>query len=220
MKTLKNIDDWEISTPSGWSEFVGIQKIKKESCIKITFEDGTVLTSSEHHKFKNASGEWIIAKQLKRGMILQGVGEHTKKVKSKRKINKKTDLFDIIGVKENQEFYSNEIVSHNCAFIPAIEDLWTSAQQTIGTGGRAILLSTPNGTGNFFHKMWVDSEAKKNTFNTIQIKWDRHPERDQAWRDRQTMDLGPRKAAQECDTDFITSGNTVVDIKIIEDKAR
>ena len=37
-----------------------------------------------------------------------------------------------------------------------------------------------------------------------------HPERDQAWRDRQDELLGdPRMAAQECDCDFSTSGDVV-----------
>jgi len=51
------------------------------------------------------------------------------------------------------------LVMDECAFIDNAEEVWTSAQQTMATGGRAILLSTPNGVGNFFHQMWVDAEA-------------------------------------------------------------
>ena len=108
------------------------------------------------------------------------------------------------------------LVMDECAFVENAEEVWTSAQQTMATGGRAILLSTPNGVGNFFHQMWVDAESKKNTFKTIRLKWDRHPERDQSWRDRQTAELGIKRAAQECDTEFLSSGNTVVDTAIIE----
>jgi hypothetical protein len=108
------------------------------------------------------------------------------------------------------------LILDECAFIDGIEDIWTSAQQTMATGGRAILLSTPNGVGNFFHKQWVDAESKKSAFHCINLRWDRHPERNQAWRDRQTTELGPKKAAQECDCEFLSSGNTVVEIALIE----
>jgi hypothetical protein len=108
------------------------------------------------------------------------------------------------------------LVMDECAFIDNAEEVWTSAQQTMATGGRAILLSTPNGVGNFFHQMWVDAEAKKNTFKTTRLKWDRHPERDQSWRNRQTDELGPKRASQECDTEFLSSGNTVIESHLVE----
>jgi len=102
------------------------------------------------------------------------------------------------------------VIIDEAAFVDGAEELWASLQQTLSTGGRAVLLSTPNGTGNFFHKMWVKAEAGENTFNTIRLPWQVHPERDQAWRDKQDVELGIRLAAQECDCDFSTSGNTVI----------
>jgi hypothetical protein len=49
----------------------------------------------------------------------------------------------------------------------------------------------------------------ENSFLPIKLPWGVHPERDQSWRDRQDQDLGIRMAAQECDCDFSTSGDTV-----------
>ena len=54
-------------------------------------------------------------------------------------------------------------------------------------------------------------------FNFVKLHWSVHPERDQEWRDEQDKLLGPSLAAQECDTDFITSGQTVVDGIILEE---
>tara|TARA_R100000951_G_scaffold116529_1_gene128815 strand:- start:5498 stop:7072 length:1575 start_codon:yes stop_codon:yes gene_type:complete len=102
------------------------------------------------------------------------------------------------------------LVIDEAAFIDKIEEIWTSAQQTLATGGSAILLSTPNGTGNLFHKTWVDAERGDGQFNPIKLHWSDHPERDQAWRDMQDELLGPKMAAQECDCDFVSSGNTVI----------
>jgi len=108
------------------------------------------------------------------------------------------------------------LILDEAAFIDKVEEIWTASQQTIATGGDCIVLSTPNGMGNWFHSMWLEAEEEANGFNTIKLHWTVHPERDQAWRDEQDKKLGKRKAAQECDTDFLTSGNTVVDMNIIQ----
>ena len=103
------------------------------------------------------------------------------------------------------------LIIDEAAFIEEnrIEEIWASSQQTLSTGGRAIILSTPNGTGNFFHKMWVRGEEGTNGFTPIRLPWTVHPERNEAWRTQQEDELGPRMASQECDCDFTTSGNTV-----------
>jgi len=108
------------------------------------------------------------------------------------------------------------VIIDEAAFVDGAEELWASLQQTLSTGGQGILLSTPNGTGNFFHKIWIRAEAGENKFKTIRLPWQVHPERDQEWRDRQDAELGPRLAAQECDCDFSSSGNTLVDPNLIQ----
>jgi len=96
------------------------------------------------------------------------------------------------------------------SFIENIGEIWASAQQTLATGGGAIVLSTPNGVGNWFHQTWVRAENADNDFLPIKLPWYVHPERDDAWRKRQDELLGdPRLAAQECDCDFNTSGDVV-----------
>ena len=107
------------------------------------------------------------------------------------------------------------LVLDEAAFIDRIDEIWTAAQQTLATGGGAIMLSTPNGTGNLFHKTWVDAEAG-GQFHPIKLHWTLHPERDEKWRQLQTELLGDKMAAQECDCDFITSGHTIVDGPILQ----
>jgi hypothetical protein len=109
------------------------------------------------------------------------------------------------------------LIIDEAAFIRNIEEIWIASQATLSTGGGAIVLSTPNGVGNWFHQTWADAEAQINGFNTIKLHWNVHPERDQSWRDDQTKLLGERGAAQECDCDFISSGHTVVDGSILLD---
>lgn len=108
------------------------------------------------------------------------------------------------------------LVIDEAAFIENIDNIFTSAQQTLATGGQCIALSSPNGRGNWFYKTWVKSQNKENTFIPLRLPWTVHPERDQTWRDEQDKLLGKRHAAQECDADFITSGATVIDSEILE----
>ena len=103
------------------------------------------------------------------------------------------------------------------AFIDNIGETWAAAQQTLATGGGAIVLSTPYGTGNWFHQTWVRAESGENDFLPIKLPWFVHPERNQEWRDKQDELLGdPRLAAQECDCDFSTSGDVVFYNEYIE----
>ena len=95
------------------------------------------------------------------------------------------------------------------AFIDNIDETFTAAQQTLATGGQCMALSTPNGIGNWFHQTWEKAESGENSFLPIRLPWTVHPERNQAWREKQDADLGPRMAGQECDCDFLASGDTV-----------
>ena len=95
------------------------------------------------------------------------------------------------------------------AFIDNIDETFTAAQQTLATGGQCLALSTPNGVGNWFHLTWEKAVTKENSFVPIRLPWTVHPERDETWREQQDSDLGPRMAGQECDCDFLASGDTV-----------
>lgn len=124
--------------------------------------------------------------------------------KSKNKLSMELRNGSKIEAKSsNSDAARSEAVSlllvDEAAFIDNIEETFAAAQMTLATGGQAMLLSTPNGMGNFFHKTWVKAELGENSFVPIRLPWQVHPERDQAWRDKQTDDLGPRLAAQECD---------------------
>jgi len=102
------------------------------------------------------------------------------------------------------------VIIDEAAFIQGFDEKWASIQQTLATGGDIIVLSTPNGMGNFFHTTWVDGLDGENPFYPIRLHWSVHPDRDQSWRDDQDKLLGKRFASQECDCDFVSSGNTVI----------
>tara|TARA_Y100000593_G_C4320082_1_gene343303 strand:+ start:4040 stop:5620 length:1581 start_codon:yes stop_codon:yes gene_type:complete len=126
----------------------------------------------------------------------------------------------IKAVSSNTDSARSEALSllliDEAAFIDKVDEIWTSAQQTLATGGKAIILSTPNGIGNLFHKLWTEAENGSELWNFARLPWNLHPERDEDWRVRQDELLGPKMAAQECDCDFVSSGDTVIDGKLLE----
>jgi hypothetical protein len=97
------------------------------------------------------------------------------------------------------------------AFIEGIDKIYTSIKPTIATGGGIIALSSPNGIGNWFHKTYTEAQIGKNDFYPIELKWNLHPDRDDAWEQRERANMSPREFAQEYDCDFLGSGNSVIE---------
>lgn len=107
------------------------------------------------------------------------------------------------------------LIVDEAAFIESADEIWTASQATRATGGKAIIISTPNGVGNFFHRKWDEAENKLNGFLPIKLTWRDHPDRDQAWYEKELKNLGPRDFKQEYEAEFIGSGNTVFDAELI-----
>jgi len=100
------------------------------------------------------------------------------------------------------------LIVDEAAFVRDFDTLWTGLYPTLTTGGRAILLSTPNGVGGQYYKLYKDAEANLNEFKAIKLNWDVHPERDKEWFDKETRNLSVRQIAQEYLCDFASSGET------------
>lgn len=100
------------------------------------------------------------------------------------------------------------LIVDEAAFVRNFDTLWTSLYPTISTGGRAIILSTPNGMGGQYYDLWVKAETKENEFNPIKLPWDVHPEHDQTWFDNECKNFTQKQIAQELLCDFSTSGDT------------
>ena len=79
------------------------------------------------------------------------------------------------------------LIIDEAAFIRNFDELWMGLYSTLSTGGRAVVLSTPNGVGDKYHDLCVKSESGENEFNFIKLMWDVHPERDSEWFDTETF---------------------------------
>jgi len=108
------------------------------------------------------------------------------------------------------------LIVDEAAFVKNFDEVWTGLYSTLSTGGRAIILSTPNGVGNMYHKLYADAEAGVNEFHHTKLLWDVHPDRDQAWFDQETKNMTQTQIAQELLCDFAASGNTFLQPNDIE----
>lgn len=100
------------------------------------------------------------------------------------------------------------LIVDEAAFIGNFDELWTGLYPTLSTGGRAIVLSTPNGVGGQYHKIYAEAEGGHNEFNAIKLMWDVHPERDDVWFENESKNMTRKQVAQELLCDFAASGDT------------
>ena len=108
------------------------------------------------------------------------------------------------------------LIVDEAAFVRNFDELWMGLYPTLSTGGRAILLSTPNGVGGQYHEIYTKADRKENEFNAIKLLWDVHPERGDEWFDKETKNMSQKQVAQELLCDFASSGDTFLTNDILE----
>ena len=108
------------------------------------------------------------------------------------------------------------LIVDEAAFVRNFDTLWTGLYPTLSTGGRAIVLSTPNGVGGQYYELWKQAEDGENIFNPINLPWDVHPERGTEWFDKETKNMSRKQIAQELMCDFQASGDTFLQVEDIE----
>lgn len=108
------------------------------------------------------------------------------------------------------------LVIDEAAHVEGLEDLWMGLYPTLSTGGRCIALSTPNGVGNWFHKIYSEADMGTNDFHPTILPWNKHPDRDQAWFEKETRNMSRREIAQELECNFNMSGETVFSSEDLE----
>lgn len=118
------------------------------------------------------------------------------------------------------------LIADEAAFIEKFDELWTGLYPTVSAGGRAIVMSTPNGVGNKFHQLYEDAANKDNEFHATKLMWWRHPERisdieDDPYRpgfktsswfrnEIKSSNMSSKEIAQELECSFLSSGETVI----------
>lgn len=112
------------------------------------------------------------------------------------------------------------IIVDEWAFLENPEEAWASIEPIADIGGDIVGLSTANGSGDFFHQMWIKARTGASSFVPIFFPFNAVPERDDAWYEQKQLDLLPWQLAQEYprseDEAFIKSGNPVFDVDMLD----
>lgn len=109
------------------------------------------------------------------------------------------------------------------------DNMWEAAGPTLAHGGSAIILSSPRGVGNFFHKTCINAINATNVFHYRVIHWTDHPvfnrnkyrrddgEWSSPWYEEECSRLNnnPRSIAQELDCEFLSSGYNVLNAEAL-----
>jgi len=100
------------------------------------------------------------------------------------------------------------------------ESFFNSVYPTISSGqsSKVIIVSTPNGMGNLFYKMWMDATDKiaaRNAYKPIEINWWDVPGRDEAWKAETISNTSLRQFQQEFECQFLGSMDTLIDPNVI-----
>lgn len=127
------------------------------------------------------------------------------------------------------------LILDETAFIKDDQDIWMGAGMALSaTKGKCIMISTPNGTGNLYHKTWVGSINGENDFNHLNVHWTENPQSSiglemrkdpsghdvpwSPWYEEQCRRLGydSVKIAQELDLSFEGSKYLAIEGGLIE----
>lgn len=153
--------------------------------------------------------------------------QHTLKFENKSVIKSRAS-----GPNSGRSISGNLVIFDEAAFIENMDKIYTASYPIISTGGSIIALSTVNGVGNWFHKIYMQALKGENAFNPIDINWTSHPEykRHQGyeelyesmaqrtppmdidmWEKITRANLSHKEWLQEYECSFLGTGDTYID---------
>lgn len=123
------------------------------------------------------------------------------------------------------KFYSPEAARGNsvtflivdeAAFIDDMDEHWKAMWPVLSGGGSCVLVSTVNGMGNWYQETYYDAKEKRNMFNVIELDYHVHPDyNNPKWVAEQKAQLGERGFLQEVLRQFLGTGQTYINYKLI-----
>jgi hypothetical protein len=126
-----NNDRYKIKTPTGYKNFVGVQKKVVSDLYNFIFNDGENIKCSGRHLFLTNLG-FLKAENIDLSITISG-----KKIDRIEKQIGKFEVYDPVEVEEHSTYYSNNLVSHNTQFIGS------SATLIPGAKLRALAFTNP-----------------------------------------------------------------------------
>lgn len=105
----------EILTPNGWSKFDGVVKYPEQYVTTIVLNNCTISGTNDHNIFYSPTEKKTIA-EYKIGDVVYANDKYEKIINIYKDI-KKSEVYDILNVEKNNQFYCNSILVSNCEFM-------------------------------------------------------------------------------------------------------
>jgi hypothetical protein len=109
--------------------------------------------------------------------------------------------------KTGRGFPASDLYLDEFAFALYDQMIYESAVPALAPDGNLTVLSTPNGRGNMYFRLWSGLEGGEWSRHTIH--WSDCPRYDEAWAETQRRNMTRQSFAQEYDCDFVASGDAV-----------
>lgn len=214
---MLNYKDYEILTPDGWSDFLGVKVNKGRSHRKIYLEDESFIDCTYDHKIYVNKYDKTPAYRLKVNDTVETQNGKKKVVRIESYKKSKKKVYDVLDVKGGNKFFANGVTVSNCI------DFWNANYPSLSSSleSKVVIISTPNGSFNLFADLYKKAEAAQNEFTHMKITWDKVPGRDKKWAEVQIRNMGEEAFRQEFNCEFILGAvNTVVNARTLQDLLR
>lgn len=114
------LSDWQIYTDSGWKDVSYIHKTVDYEKWKIELDNGFSLECADDHIVFDKNYQEIFVKNLISGKSIIQTTEGPRLVVCVENLNISEQMYDITVESNEHRYYTNNILSHNTAFIDAI----------------------------------------------------------------------------------------------------
>jgi len=141
------------------------------------------------------------------------------------------------GRQSGRSLAGSLLIIDEAAFIENIDSIWAAVYPIISTGGRAFVLSTVNGIGNWYHDVYQKAMEGANSFHPIDIRWQEHPEYQRQeegfswlyeemkannldvdkWEETTRANMPLKQWLQEYECSFLGTGDTYIEGSILKE---
>lgn len=115
----------------------------------------------------------------------------------------------------------NVVFLDEFAFVPpnVADNFYTSTYPVItaGTTTQVLIVSTPNGIGNLYHRMWLGAEKGTNGYVPFTVTWEMVPGRDKKFKEDTIKRTSLRQWNQEYGIEFLGSSDTLIEGEILKE---
>lgn len=220
----KNINNYLVLTPDGWSKFDNVQQTETNILYHFIFEDNSKLSCTSNHKLYIDSTTYKFAKDLEINDTVISKDDKPLIIKTIEIQYKQSKVYDLINVKKKHRYYTNNICSSNCAHIAQglLKELWSSVYPIISSSktSKCFMVSTPNGIGNLFYSTYMSGllNPEESGWLAFRIDWWEVPGRDEVWKHQQiqAFEGDVSKWKQEFCNEFLGSSYTLIDLQRVE----